>query len=301
MSDTIDLNNNQSNVVQNVSNLVSNVVNQYIVRPTGDIPSTGISGFVFDVVAEEEVVMESEVTDHYVEDNYAVQDHVAQKPIMFTVKGFVAEISDIFPNTLLTMLTTIQALAPIGSYSTQFTTQANQVYNSISNAVSPIANYIAQAKNIYSILTNASTTATKQQAAYQTFKNFWLNRQLCTVETPFEVLTNMLIMRVAPMQDEMTRLISQFIVTFKQIRTVSTQTISPVINNPAGSGTTTPAASNSIPASPSTGTGILEQSFNNMQNNSLGRVSQNLSPTNILGQTSGDPADIGTLATAFSI
>lgn len=298
---SLNLNNSQSSVIQNITRMVSNVVNQYIVRPTGNNPTTGISGFVFDVVAEEEVILESEITDHYVESNYAVQDHIAQKPVRFIAKGYVADITDLFPNTLLSMLTTIQSLASIGSFATAFSVQATETYNKIANAVQPLANYVAQAKNVFSILSNSSTTANKQQQAYQTFYNFWLNRQKCSVEGPWGVLYDMVIERVNPVQDENTRFITQFTVSFKQLRTVDTHFISALINNPAGSGSILGALQGQFPSSPSKSTGILSTAFQTIQGNTLGRVSYSLSPTDILGQTAGQDADLGVLGTAFSL
>lgn len=71
-----------------------------IVRP--DNPPPGIAGFLFDIVGDEMVMLTSEITDHYVEDNTAIQDHVALAPEQITVKGIVAELvigSELPPRT----------------------------------------------------------------------------------------------------------------------------------------------------------------------------------------------------------
>lgn len=302
MTQSIDLNSNQTGVIANVQNLIANAVNQYIVRPTGGNPTSGINGFVFDILAEEEITLESDITDHYVEDNYAIQDHIAQKPIRFIVKGYVAELTDLFPNTLLSILTTVQSLNSVGLFLPVFSAQATQVYAQAASVGNQIGNVISQAKNIYSILTGSSTSANKQQNAYQTFYNFWVTRQLCTVETPFGVLYNMAIERVTPMQPENTPLISEFSITFKQIRLATTLTTPLTINNPDGSGFVSPSnfglPNNNI-TSPATG--LLDTSINNIQSNTKGRVSQMVNPVNISGQTTGQDADIGVLTKSFGL
>lgn len=302
MSQSIDLNSNQTGVINQTQGLIANAVNQYIVRPTGGTPTSGINGFVFDIFGEEEVTLESEITDHYVEDNYAIQDHIAQKPIRFLVKGYVGELTDLFPNTLLSILTTVQSLDSVGLFLPAFSAQATQVYAKTAAIGNQIGNVISQAKNIYSILTDSSTTATKQQGAYSTFYNFWLNRQLCTVETPYGILYNMAIERVIPMQQENTRIISEFTVSFKQIRLATTLTTPLTINNPAGSGVITPAnyglPSNAV-TSPATG--LLDTSINNIQSNAKGRLSQMLNPININGQTTGQGVTGNPLLTSFGL
>lgn len=296
----INLSNNQLGTIENAANLIANVVNQAIVRPTGNNPTTGINGFVFDIWGQVEVRMETEITDHYVEDNYAVQDHAAQKPIIVMMKGYVGEIANIIPNTILSLLAPIPSLAPIATFATEFTNQAQQAYATLENVGSSLTNYIAQAENVNSLLTNALTAANKQQSAYSKFKGFWASRALCSVETPYETFGQMLITSVVPSQPEETELVSEFVVTFKQIRTVSTVTIPAIINNPAGSGVTPiPNPSGALQTTINPLLSSAENNTVNSANNALGRVSNSLSPVNQLGQTAGQTTDISALNKVF--
>ena len=61
-----------------------------IVRP--DNPPAGIAGFLFDIELDQKVELQSDITDSYVENNTAVQDHIALKPEMVTFRGSVAEL-----------------------------------------------------------------------------------------------------------------------------------------------------------------------------------------------------------------
>lgn len=65
---------------------------QAIIRPND--PPPGIAGFLFDIRGEESAEVSSEITDHYVEDNTAIQDQVALKPEIITVRGMVAELTN---------------------------------------------------------------------------------------------------------------------------------------------------------------------------------------------------------------
>ncbi len=245
MANVVDLNSNQLNVVGSSLNLVSNVANQYIVRPTGTVPTSGINGFVFDFLGEEEVTLESEITDHYVEDNYAIQDHIAQKPIRYMAKGYVGELVNLFPNTLLSILTTIQTLDAVDGFKPVFSAQAAQAYEAIAVEGNQIVNVVGQAQSIYKLLSGVSTTANKQQNAFNAFVNFWQNRTSCTIETPWGVLYSMYVERITPTQSESTQIISEFTVTFKQIRLTTTLTAPLTITNPAGSGVKVPASTSS--------------------------------------------------------
>lgn len=205
----------------NISDLLNNVVNQFIVTPSGDPGYIGRKGFVFDVLGDEEVMFDSDITDHFVEENFAIQDHIALRPPRFTLTGYVGEITDIFQNAFLNILTTIQSIAGISDYTLEFGAQATQVYNKITAIASQVGVVINQAQNIYNIIAGPSTIETKQQSAYNKFVDLYMNRTLCTVETPWATWPMMGIESIRILQRDNNRFVSEFSVTFKQIRKVS--------------------------------------------------------------------------------
>jgi hypothetical protein len=181
-----------------------------------------VSGFIFDIIATEEFSLDSDITDHYTENNSAIQDHIALRPEKFMLSGYVGELTNNFTNFLLNILTEAQSFGTVLGLAPQFSIQATQVYNQIAAVTSSVAAVVNQAQNIYSLFTGVSTTANKQQNAFQYFYNLWLSRQLCEVETPWGILQNMAIENVRVKQDENTRIISDFTVTFKAIRFANT-------------------------------------------------------------------------------
>lgn len=80
-----------STSVFDVLRSLSTLERQAIVRPKN--PPDGIAGFVFNIPQEEEINLRSEITDHFVEDNTAINDEIALKPEEFTLRGLVAEVA----------------------------------------------------------------------------------------------------------------------------------------------------------------------------------------------------------------
>lgn len=207
---------------KSVEGFISSVVNKYVVRPTGSPNMIGAGGFLFDVLAKEEVHLEAEITDHFTENNYAIQDHIAIRPVRFTLRGYASELTNVYQQPLLGILEKAQSLGDVFGLAPNFSAQATQAYAKITNVTSKINGVINQANNIFDIFSSKSTTATNQQKAFKFFKSLWETAQLVSVETPYEVFTNMAIERVTAIQNDDTRLITDFSVTFKQFRTVTT-------------------------------------------------------------------------------
>lgn len=208
--------------VQDVSNLVASITNQAIVTPLGDPYTIGISGLIFDIVGRVNVKASSDVTDHFVEQNYAIQDHVALKPIIVTMEGKAAEVVAVYqPSILQSIFTALEGLIPLPGLAPSFNAQDSQFYAAMASVAQLGQNLVNTALNAFQIFQNAMTLVTKQQSAYQFLINMRNNRQLCTVETPFAIFENMIIEDLDCDQTEETTKISQFIVRFKQIQTVA--------------------------------------------------------------------------------
>lgn len=201
--------------------LLEQVVAQAVVRPTGSPGLTGISGFLFDIVGPEDLNLDSDITDHYVEDNTSIQDHIALRPERFTVKGYAGEISDLFPSGVSIAMSIVEKVAVLATMAPQFAAQAEQLYAQIANRNASLSQLINTATSVYDIFAQAVTTATRQQAAFNYFYSLWLARTLCTVETPWNVFTDMAIEAVRGHQGEDNKNISEFSVTFKKVRKVS--------------------------------------------------------------------------------
>ncbi len=206
----------------------------YVVAP---LNAFGIGGLVFDVVGESIAQLNAEITDHYTEDNRALQDHMAIRPKRITLKGYVGELvygdsgqNNSFVQTLTQKLTVVSSFLPLLSAA------ATQMQSA---GADPLASTLtlSSTANIYSVVKNslgAFGNSSKQQNAYSFFQALQSQAILMGIQTPWEFLTNMAIESIVAIQNEETRDITDFSVTFKQIRIATTQSTaySPPSSNP---------------------------------------------------------------------
>lgn len=195
----------------------------YVVRPKDDF---GIAGFYFDIANETDIVLQSEITDHYVEDNSAVQDHIANRPIELTLKYSMGElIYNPFESSYIESQDLENKLSALEVYLPELTSGVQQIKNTVRTAGQPYLNNVKQVIDLWN-LTNKSTPAeTRQQQAYLYFKSLWINKILVSVETPYEFFNNMAIKSIKTSQGADTRYISDFTISLKQYRTTSVNTI----------------------------------------------------------------------------
>lgn len=193
---------------------------------------------LFHYEGEQTAMLESDITDHYAEDNTAIQDQIALRPEVITTHGFVGELNDIAPlglgalQTVANKLTTISAYTPVLSLTALLAyNEAFQLYQVAANAQnSAVAawssiNGTGGQNVIGSNGLTAQPNQNKQQTYFQQFYGFWRNKTLFTVQTPWAVFQNMAIKSLRAIQDAETNVITDFEVSFKMIRIASTLSI----------------------------------------------------------------------------
>jgi len=173
---------------------------------------------IFHYEGENIVTLQSEITDHYVENNSAIQDHMALRPEKITVHGFIGELNDvgIFPPVPSRAITT--ALASLAVFSPQLSTTAMNAYNTASSLYSTAKNAVDSAVSAWATITQGTGIQTKQQAMFMQFYGYWMNRNLFKIQTPWAIFMNMAIEEMRAIQAEDTRMVTDFFVTFKMIR-----------------------------------------------------------------------------------
>jgi hypothetical protein len=195
---------------------------------------------LFHYEGEQTTSLESDITDHYIENNSAVQDQVSLKPVTITTHGFIGELNDVAPFGLQTLKAAATKLSGISAYAPQLSVTALIAYNQAFLAYQVVANAANAAVSAWSSVNNliegsdgqsvigadgtikTASAQNKQQVMYQAFYGYWQQRTLFTVQTPWAVFQNMAIQKLRSIQNEETRMITDFEITFKQIRTVST-------------------------------------------------------------------------------
>lgn len=207
---------------------LDSLTSRYLIKPKS---VHGIGGFVFDYEGEDMLTLHADITDHYTEDNTAIQDHVARNPTRISLRGYVGELV-YNPNTgILGALDSIQnrlTTVPVylGKYTPGALSSIQRVITKTNSTVNQINQAVARVKNVVGIFGNASPGQTQQEIAFNKLSALWETNQMMIVETPFGIFGNMLIEDLVFVQAEDTRQWSDVTVKLKAMRFASTQTAS---------------------------------------------------------------------------
>jgi hypothetical protein len=240
-----------SSVLSSISTGASTLGNLILVSPQSTIgyqpqstptktgaPPLQKPALLFHYEGENRVSLRSDITDHYVEDNTSIQDQWALPPAIITVQGFIGELNDVPPNKFFQALQqAAQKLTVISAYTPGLSTTALIAYNEAVFAYNTANTVVDSAVAAYSSITGQGGTSvinsngiqtqpnqTKQQQYFQQFYEYRQSRTLFTVQTPWAIFQDMAILSLDAVQGADTNVISEFAVTFKQMRFASTQT-----------------------------------------------------------------------------
>jgi len=197
----------------------------FVVSP---IAAFGLAGFLFDIESEAQVQLQADITDHYTEDNRALQDHIAIKPKRVTLRGYVGEVvyktsdKNGFVNKMAQKLTSFSSYLPkISSAATQLQSiNATGELPSFDTALKTGSDLYGLTKN----LLNANGKTAKQTNAYNYFRSLMQQGVLTSIQTPWEYMTNMAIESIMVVQGEDSTSVSEFEIRYKEIRIAKTKT-----------------------------------------------------------------------------
>lgn len=214
--------------------------------------STGIAGFKFHIYESEQVNMESDITDHYVDTNSAVQDHIARRPITITLNGYQGEyFYSVHPiETMVAKIAPVFTLVDVFKPKLDKITkkiqqkQVEHLLNKLNNGNKTAAEEYAKkarkedffskqynAIDLFQLFQNIYKLKSAQTRAFFYFEALWKSEILFTVETRWKRYNNMVIQKVTPLADNNAD-ITDFSVTFKQINITTSKSES--IENVAG-------------------------------------------------------------------
>jgi hypothetical protein len=183
----------------------------------------GIEGLLFDVPMNDSVTRGCQITDHWVESNSAIQDHIALEPIKITLTGKVGELVYKTYAAIAFAQAVIDRLGPLGIFTPS---QSVQLQKAIATAERATAAYFAadKALNTLSDVFKNQPTKNAQQAFFNELDQWVENRALLSVETPWKTYQNMAIESFTADQDDTNMLETLFTINFKQIKYVETAT-----------------------------------------------------------------------------
>lgn len=178
----------------------------------------------FTIENENSISFESDVTDHYVENNEAIQDHVALRPVIITTSAFVGEVTTKIDGALGELDNLVQEkLTQVSQYLPKVTATATQLINTAKQAISTAKKAKDAIGSAWDKINGkgGEDKKTKQQAIFEQFRTYWKERTLFVVNTPWAQYDNCIIQSFKVSQSGDTENISTFDVTFKQLRFVN--------------------------------------------------------------------------------
>jgi len=207
--------------------------------------------YLFDIIESNQIEAEADITDHYVEDNSACQDHMALKPIRYTLSGFVAE--KVF-NRRLDIKKQVEdstqkiggwesITKPLGAFSgicptiSNYANVAVGTYNYVEASIKRYTKNFTDIKNLFNknkvspldaaqYEPSAEIIPIKQASAFINLNTIRNARALVSLKTPFGDFTNTdFLIESVSMEQGDTASMSRLVVTLKQYRSVETKTV----------------------------------------------------------------------------
>ncbi|MCK5611973.1 hypothetical protein KAR91_59435 [Candidatus Pacearchaeota archaeon] len=214
--------------LRTVTTFLDKIKQQAVVKPDN---FNGFGGFVFDITENDSIQLQSDITDHFIEDNSAINDHIAIKPENVTVTGFTGELISREPQAISLLQPIADKLELISEYIPVFPAPLIQAYLSAKTAINTINEAAQGVEDLYSLFTNNNPEdkGTNQSKAFSFFYSMWSSREIFTVDTPFKTFTNMAIENMEVIQGD-TVTSSEFTITFKKLRFATAS----VVNNNQG-------------------------------------------------------------------
>lgn len=207
-------------------------VNEAIVNFFG---ATGIAGFRFHLPQREQIKLESEATDHYIENNTPVQDHIARRPVTLTLNGLhgeyfysVNQVQDMVSKVVPTLALVKQFLPKLSDATKQIKAKYNEslksadFYNaSLDKETSKFQKFgtgltTLNSVDLFKIFQDVYKLKSAQTRAYFFFEALWQSEALLSVETTWKRFDNMIVTNIQALRDENAD-ITDFSVSFKQL------------------------------------------------------------------------------------
>lgn len=214
---------------------------------------------IFNIIKTHRTSLNAQITDNYIENNTALQDHIAFSPIIVTLSGLVGEnvltsaaaelqtqeqllTARAFQNQILwgdrgewwegltnpssplgNKLNTLSILTPASSNITQLAKNAvQQVYTSARRYIGAFAGFFNRNTASLPMSNRGNIENQKLQYAYDVLQSIFYNRKACVIHTPWKSFQDMYIQSIEITQDDVNH-IMDVSVTFKQLKFASVQ------------------------------------------------------------------------------
>lgn len=217
---------NNSSITKGLSSLKDHIKEYFLLGNT----EKGLIELKLDIIGDETLTADCDVTDHYTESNTAYQDQISLKPKIYTVSGEVGELVWYQKDSLSQVIGQVaQRLEGVVS----FLPVSSKGFNQFKNTAMKAAQWVDTASNALSKVSNlmskglgggASRSLTHQEQAFQYLITFRDERQFLKIKTPWGILENYVITNLKFNQPKETKDKSFISITIKEMRIVSVTT-----------------------------------------------------------------------------
>lgn len=172
----------------------------------------------------ETMSLNADVTDYYVENNIAYQDHIALKPKVFTVSGEVGELTWRRNDATESVTGAVaQKLEPIVSFMPSVSKQARTIQDKAMKIIGVIDSLDNFANRMWGLLSDDDVD-TEQKKSYKYLMTLWQRRVPVNIRTPYGKIENYVIQSIEFTQPDRTVDKSQIKISFKEFKTVIQKT-----------------------------------------------------------------------------
>jgi len=172
------------------------------------------------IYGTETMALTADVTDNYVENNIAYQDHIALKPKVFTLSGEVGELTWFRNDEKNSVIGAVeQKLQPVVAFFPPISKQASAIQDKALKIMSVVDSIDNFANRIWGLLSDDDVD-TEQKKSYKYILSLWKRRVPINIKCPYGKLLNYVITNVEFTQPDRTVDKSQIKISFKEFRTV---------------------------------------------------------------------------------
>ena len=188
-------------------------------------------GFIFDVINKEQIIRQADITDHYIEDNRFLHNHISKKPLAFSISGYKGEVQDALSSGDDVFTSLVGEAARLVDLAFQSANLISGVIGKSAVATTNALDSNYKAQQLYKATALVASNGiknftfdklTRQEKAFKLLNEHFENHTLFTVQTPYGRYSNMVIQELRVTQAEDSNSYSDFELTFKQIRKVAT-------------------------------------------------------------------------------
>ena len=202
-----------------LNNVWENVVDWVRFEPK----DSNITALHLQITGNESMSLQADITDNYVENNIAYQDHIALKPMIYTVEGEVGELTWYKNDPQNSMIGAVaQKLAPVVSFAPSVCKFASTVQDKAMKIIGVVDSLDNAFSRFWGFLSNDDVN-TEQKKVFKYLQALWASRTPINIKTPWKKLENYVIQNVEFSQSDRTVDKSKIKISFKEFKTTASR------------------------------------------------------------------------------